>query len=57
MKLRLALDEGIERLTIFFTRLALIQKQILNHGKLYVAFIDFKNAFDLVDRSCLWAMV
>ena len=36
-----------------FTLLALVQKQLLSHGKLYVAFIDFKEAFDLVDRSCL----
>ena len=35
-----------------FTLLALVQKQLLNHGKLYVAFIDFQKAFDLVDRSC-----
>lgn len=25
-----------------FTLLTLVQKQLLNHGKLYVAFIDFK---------------
>ena len=36
-----------------FTLPALVQKQLLSHGKLYVAFIDFKEAFDLVDRSCL----
>ena len=35
-----------------FTLLAPVQKQLLNHGKLYVAFIDFQKAFDLVDRSC-----
>ena len=40
-----------------FTLLALVQRQLLNHGKLYVAFIDFKKAFDLVDRSCLWAVL
>ena len=40
-----------------FTLLALVQKQLLSHGKLYVAFIDFKKAFDLVDRSCLWAVL
>jgi hypothetical protein len=40
-----------------FTLLALVQKQLLSHKKLYVAFIDFKKAFDLVDRSCLWAVL
>ena len=40
-----------------FTLLALVQRQLLNHAKLYVAFIDFKKAFDLVDRSCLWAVL
>ena len=40
-----------------FTLLALVQRQVLNHGKLYVAFIDVKKAFDLVDRSCLWAVL
>ena len=28
-----------------FTLLTLVQKQLLNNGKLYVAFIDFKKAF------------
>ena len=40
-----------------FTLLALVQKQLLNHSKLYVAFIDFKKAFDLVDRSRLWEVL
>ena len=31
-----------------FTLLALIQKQLLCHKKLYVAFIDFGKAFDAV---------
>ena len=34
--------------------MALIQKQLLTHGKLYAAFIDFKKAFDFVDRNRLW---
>ena len=33
---------------------ALVQNQLLNHGKLYVCFIDFKKAFDLIDRNTLW---
>jgi len=30
-----------------FTLLTLVQKQLLNYGKLYAAFIDLKKAFDL----------
>ena len=36
-----------------FTLLALVQKQLLNHWKLYVCFIDFKKAFDLIERNNL----
>ena len=38
-----------------FTLLALIQKQLLCHKKLYGAFIDFRKAFDSVIRTKLWA--
>ena len=34
--------------------MALIQKQLCNHRKLYVAFIDFRKAFDSVVRTKLW---
>ena len=34
-----------------FTLMACIQKQLLRHRKLYVAFIDFKKAFDTVCRE------
>ena len=37
--------------------LALVQKKLLSHGKLYVCFIDFKKAFDLVDRNTLWLIL
>jgi hypothetical protein len=37
-----------------FTLLALVQKHLLAHRKLYVAFIDFKKAFDSVNRRNLW---
>ena len=40
-----------------FTLLALIQKQLLCHKKLYVAFIDFRKAFDSVIRTKLWAIL
>ena len=35
----------------------MVQKQLLNHGKLYVCFIDFKKAFDLIDRNTLWLIL
>ncbi|MCB4763941.1 MAG: reverse transcriptase family protein, partial [Sulfurovum sp.] len=39
--------QGYSTIDHVFTLLALVQKQLLNHGKLYVCFIDFKKAFDL----------
>ena len=36
-----------------FLLYTLIEKSIKNHKKLYVAFIDFKKAYDTVDRSLL----
>ena len=40
-----------------FTMFAIIQRQLLFHKKLYVAFIDFKKAFDSVIREKLWAIL
>ena len=40
--------QGYSTIDHVFTLLALVQKQLLNNGKLYVCFIDFKKAFDLV---------
>ena len=40
-----------------FTLLALVQKQLLSQWKLYVCFIDFKKAFDLIDRNNLWLIL
>ena len=45
--------QGYSTIDHVFTLLALVQKQLLNHGKLYVCFIDFKKAFDLIDRNTL----
>lgn len=40
-----------------FTLFSLVQKQFSNNKKLYVAFIDFKKAFDMVDRNKLWSIL
>jgi hypothetical protein len=40
-----------------FTLFSLIQKQLLSHKKLYVAFIDFRKAFDFVQREKLWEVL
>lgn len=41
-----------------FTLLALVQKQFsTNKTKLYAAFIDFRKAFDLIDRNHLWLIL
>jgi hypothetical protein len=40
-----------------FTLMSIVQKQLLLPGKLYVAFIDFRKAFDLVEREFLWSVL
>ena len=55
MKHKLVSDNGT--IDHVFTLLALVQKQLLNHGKLYVCLIDFKKAFDLIDRNTLWLIL
>ena len=40
-----------------FTIYAMIQKQLIRHRKVYIAFIDFKKAFDCVSRGKLWAVL
>ena len=49
--------QGYSTIENVFTLLALVQKQLLNHGKLHVCFIDFKKAFDLIDRNTLWLIL
>ena len=49
--------QGYSTIDHVFTLLALVQKQLLNHGILYVYFIDFKKAFDLTDRNTLWLIL
>ena len=40
-----------------FTLYAAIEKHLLKHTKLYVAFIDFKKAYDTVNRDILWMVL
>lgn len=40
-----------------FTLNAMIEKHLLRNTKLYVAFIDFKKAYDTVNRSVLWSVL
>ena len=40
-----------------FTLLAMVQKQLVRHRRLYVAFIDFRKAFDSVCREKLWKIL
>ena len=47
--------QGYSTIDHVFTLLALVQKQLLNHGNIY--FIDFKKTFDLIDRNTLWLIL
>ena len=40
-----------------FTIVATIQKQISYHIKLFVAFVDFRKAFDSVVRKNVWTIL
>ena len=40
-----------------FTLYAMAQKQLVRHKKLYVAFIDFRKAFDCITRDKLWSVL
>ena len=40
-----------------FTLMAAVQKQLIRHRKLYVAFIDFRKAFDCITRDKLWSVL
>ena len=39
-----------------FTLHAAIERQFANNSKLYVAFIDFKKAYDFFNRNILWSV-
>lgn len=49
--------EGHSTFDHIFTIYATVQKQLVKHKKLFVAFIDFKKAFDCVTRCKLWIVL
>ena len=49
--------QGYSTIDQGFTLLALKQKQLLTHAKVYVTFIDYKKAFDFVDTNRLWVVL
>ena len=48
---------GYSTIDHIFTLLSCVQKQFNYNRKLYVAFIDFEKAFDLVNRNLLWSIL
>ena len=40
-----------------FSLYAMVQKYLLKHTKLYVAFVDFKKAFYSGNRNAVWSML
>jgi hypothetical protein len=48
---------GYSTIDHIFTLYALVQKYLQKNTKLYVAFVDFKKAFDTVNRNELWAVL
>jgi len=40
-----------------FTLYAVVEKQLLSKRKLYAAFVDFRKAYDSVNRSLLWVAI
>ena len=45
---------GYSTIDHIFTLYSIVQKYLLRNTKLYVAFIDFRKAFDSVNRNLLW---
>ena len=48
---------GYSTIDHIFTLYGLVQKHLQRHTKFYVAFVDFKKAFDSVNRNALWAVL
>ena len=48
---------GYSTIDHIFTLMSIVQKQLVNNRKLYVAFIDFEKAFDSISRKLLWPIL
>ena len=48
---------GYSTVDHIFSLYAMVQKYLLKHTKLYVAFVDFKKAFDSVNTNALWSVL
>ena len=49
--------KGRSTIDHIFTLNAIIERYLLKNSKLYVAFIDFKKAYDTVNRNILWSVL
>ena len=49
--------KGQSTIDHIFTSHAAIEKQFANNSKLYVEFLDFKKAYDTVNRNILWSVL
>ena len=48
---------GYSTVDHIFTLYAIVQNFLLKNRKLYIAFVDFKKAFDSMNRNALWAVL
>jgi hypothetical protein len=48
---------GYSTVDHIFTLYSIVQKYLTKNSKLYVAFVDFRKAFDSVDRNVLWSVL
>ena len=48
---------GYSTVDRIFYLYAMVQKYLLKHTKLYVAFVDFKKAFYSVNRNAVWSVL
>ncbi|RUA06843.1 MAG: hypothetical protein DSY43_01110, partial [Gammaproteobacteria bacterium] len=45
---------GYSTIDNIFVLHSVIQKYLARHKKVYIAFVDYKKAFDMIDRTILW---
>ena len=54
MKSKQVLEKGMTLLTVFFNLKCLIDLYLFRRQNLYCAFVDYRKAFDSVNRVLLW---